>query len=105
MTGGALFAATQRQEPRPFMGDWTFYDTLRALASARVPLVALDAPQDAVDLRAVPMSITPAGRDVAAGRRDHVALNGIDRWKGGVHLVGVDRSPWRWDESRERLVS
>src|SRR5262245_10482777 len=104
-TGGALFFETQRLEPRPFMGDCTFYDTLRALASARVPLVDIDAPPAAVDLRAVPVSITPAGRDVVAGRRDHVALNGIDRWKGGVHLVGADRSPWRWDESRETLVS
>jgi hypothetical protein len=34
-----------------------------------------------------------------------VALNGIDRWLGGVHLIGRDRSPWRWDAWRETLVS
>ena len=105
MTGWALFAATQRHEPRPFLGDETFYDTLRALASARVPLVAVDAPPNTLDLRERVVSITPAGRDVVTGQRDHVALNGIDRWKGGVHLVGADRSPWRWDESRETLIS
>ena len=106
MTGGALFVATQRQEPRPFMGDSTFYDILHGMATARVPLVTLDtAPIDTIDLRTVPTSITAAGRDVAAGRCDHVAMNGIDRWKGGVHLVAGDRSPWRWDETRETLVS
>ena len=106
MTGGALFAATQRHEPRPFMGDSTFYDIVRGMAAARVPLVDLQQSANGQrDLREEPLAITQAGRDVAAGRRDHVALNGIDRWKGGVHLVGDDRSPWRWDESRETLVS
>ena len=46
-----------------------------------------------------------AGRDVIEGREDAVALNGIDRWLGGVHLVGQNRSPWRWDGWRETLVS
>ena len=35
------------------------------------------------------------------GEADHVALNGIDRWVGGVHLRGAP--PWRWDEWREAL--
>jgi len=106
MAAGELFAATQRQESRPFMGDATFYDILRTLASARVPLVTLDGDSGHDgDVRGVPVSITQAGRDVAAGRRDHVALNGIDRWKGGVHLIGDSRSPWRWDARAETLVS
>ena len=36
---------------------------------------------------------TPTGREVAAGRADRIALCGIDRWLGGVHLT-ADR-PWR----------
>ena len=38
-----------------------------------------------------------------AGDADHVDLNGVDRWIGGVHLRGhtVD---WRWDEATERIV-
>jgi hypothetical protein len=104
-TAGVLFAATQRQEARPFMGDLPFYDVLRGLASARVPLVALGASARGGDLRDVQVSITDAGRDVVSGRRDHVVLNGIDRWKGGVHLIGESGSPWRWDAARETLVS
>jgi hypothetical protein len=34
-----------------------------------------------------------------------VALNGIDEWRGGVHLAGADRSPWRWSPDRKTLVS
>ena len=105
MTAGTLFAATQRHEPRPFMGDLPFYDVLRTLAAARVPLVALDASARGGNLRDVPVSITDTGRDVVSGRRDHVVLNGIDRWKGGVHLMGDSGSPWRWDAARETLVS
>jgi hypothetical protein len=39
-----------------------------------------------------------------AGEADHLALNGVDRWIGGVHLAGPD-SPWRWDEGTEGIVS
>jgi len=34
---------------------------------------------------------------VLAGKADHITLNGIDRWIGGVHLFG-NQVPWRWDE-------
>jgi hypothetical protein len=33
-----------------------------------------------------------------------VALNGIDRWIGGVHLHG-EVARWRWDEGTESIVS
>lgn len=49
------------------------------------------------------LSITPAGRDVLDGRADRVALCGIDRWFGGVHLEGR-AVPWRWDAGRDRIV-
>jgi hypothetical protein len=102
-TMGELFQATQRQEPHPFMGDSTFYDIMRRLASYRVPLVAFEAgPQNPGANR---VAITDAGRDVLAGRSDHVRLNGIDRGRGGVHLAGSDFSPWRWDAHIKTLVS
>ena len=34
-----------------------------------------------------------------AGRGDAIRLNGIDRWIGGVHLVGAD-AEWRWDRRK-----
>ena len=47
------------------------------------------------------LSLTSAGRDVLDGRADRVALCGIDRWFGGVHLQGR-AVPWRWDGERVR---
>jgi hypothetical protein len=45
---------------------------------------------------------TEAGRSVLSGEADHIRLNGIGRWPGGVHLEG--ESPrWRWDASAGRL--
>ena len=104
-TGGALFAAAQAREDRPFLGDTIFFEMLRALGSTRVPLVSLSSSAQEVDLQSCLVAITDAGRAVAAGRSDHVALNGIDLWRGGVHLVGADSSPWRWDAGGETLVS
>jgi hypothetical protein len=40
---------------------------------------------------------------VLSGEADRLALIGIDRWIGGVHLSG-DRPGWRWDEGTENLV-
>ena len=78
---------------------------LQRLAAARVPLVAIDAGGDQRDPRAHTVAITSAGREVATGRADHVRLNGVDVWRGGVRLSGSDRSPWRWDRGDETLVS
>jgi hypothetical protein len=45
---------------------------------------------------------TALGRQVLRGERDHVSINGIDRWIGGVHLHG--RSvPWRYDRNSKQL--
>ena len=49
------------------------------------------------------IEITPLGREVLAGTADVVKLNGIDRWLGGVHLMGPD-AQWRWDPEHRKLV-
>ena len=51
-----------------------------------------------------PVTNTDTGREVLEGRADHMALNGIDRWLGGVHLKG-GKVAWRWDRASERIVS
>jgi hypothetical protein len=101
---GSLFAATQARETRPFMGDTTFFDIVGRMASARVPLVTIESDASASP-RHRRVAIADAGRDVLAGRADHVRLNGIDLWRGGTRLTGSDRSPWRWDADAETLVS
>ena len=68
------------------------------LAAAPTPLLEAAV---AVD-HDTPLRLTEAGREVLEGAPDHVALNGVDRWIGGVHLTGTD-VPWRWDEGTESI--
>ena len=109
LSGHDLFVRTQAAEPRPFMGDTMFFRIARHLASTRVPLVTIEEPvgaeRGARDLGRARISLTDAGREVAAGRQDAVVVNGIDEWRGGVRLWGQNSSPWRWDPAAETLVS
>jgi hypothetical protein len=99
---GRLFRACQEREERIFMGDLVFFACLRGLAQARVPLVRLLGEDQA----GRQVEITARGRSVLRGESDHVRLNGIDRWLGGVHLHsdpdGQGRV-WRWNRQDRRL--
>lgn len=104
LDGGELFRRTQSRETAPFMGDSPFFHAIGRLATARVPLVDISTGHRP-DLRDRRIALTADGREVLAGRLDAVAQNGIDEWRGGVHLQGTGRSPWRWDSTRETLIS
>jgi hypothetical protein len=88
-----LFERTTAPEERPYLADVPFLLYVERLRDGRVPLLAE---------RDGAFEPTEAGRAVLAGEDDHVRLNGIDRWLGGVHLHG-DEAAWRWDGSRGRL--
>jgi len=100
-TVGQAFLRVGAREARPFLGDTFFFRAVARLGRARTPLLELDASH--VDVR-TKLTLTPAGERVLAGADDHVRLNGIDRWIGGVHLAG-DEAPWRWDEGTEAIVA
>jgi len=89
------------REARPYLGDTWAYAAIERLARAEVPLVSAGA--GVVDRHSA-VALTDAGRRVLDGGADHVALNGVDRWIGGVHLVGRDVA-WRWDEGVEAVVA
>ena len=91
----SLVTADRAREERIFMGDTTFARYVSGLAECRHPLLA--SAGGGYDL-------TRTGREVLACRADHIRLNGINRWLGGVHLVGAE-ALWRWDERRQRLVA
>ena len=82
----AAFDAFQRLEERPFMGDSVFWQRVDGLVQARQPLLDEEGR----------LSVTETGEEILAGRADHVRLNGIERWLGGVHLAGPE-AEWRWD--------
>jgi hypothetical protein len=98
--GTAFVRATDR-ETRPFLGDDWCFALMRRLARAAVPLLTGPAAEPVG--RHTPLALTPAGAAVLAGEADHVRLNGIDRWIGGVHLRGAD-ARWRWDDGTEEVT-
>jgi RNA polymerase sigma factor (sigma-70 family) len=101
LSGRRLFAAVQRLEEQIFMGNGSFYRLMADLSSVRHPLLQIsDTPQ----LSLGEVTITEAGRTVIEGRADHIGLNGIDQWLGGVRLQG-DKVAWRWDRMSGRIVS
>jgi len=97
-TAGSAFVRAAAREARPFLGDRFAYAAIERLARADVPLLVAARPVG----RTAGVSITDAGRRVLSGQDDHVALNGVDRWVGGVHLLGRDVP--RWDEGVEAVV-
>jgi hypothetical protein len=76
-----LFPALAGREERVFLGDNRVRAWIRGLVECRVPLLGLE---DGV------YRVTDAGREVLAGRADHVRLNGIE-------------ARWRWDERASRV--
>jgi hypothetical protein len=102
-TAGAAFVRAGAKEARPFLGDTWCYDRMSALVRAPTPLLEAEPSAPAVD-RHTRVQLTEAGRLVLGGREDHVGLNGVDRWIGGVHLTGR-AVPWRWNEGTESITA
>ena len=90
------------------VGDGLLFDMLRAFVTAPHPLLRFAEPftgkLESYQFNGSKITVTDAGQRVLAGKADHVALNGINRWIGGVHLLG-HRVRWRWDERLHRIVS
>lgn len=89
-----LFFEDQKLEPAIFMGDIVYKQYLRELQHASHPLL-MDSD--------VGWELTDLGRRVLAGRADHVKINGINRWRGGVHLC-AGAPVWGWDSSSRNVV-
>lgn len=110
-------AANHAMEEAVFMGDTAWWGHVNPLLTAPRPLLRVEgvAPVSLADpdwWRADPsapaLALTDDGARVVAGEADHIALNGIDRWLGGVHLQqprGVAAPLWRWHEAHLSLQS
>jgi hypothetical protein len=100
-----------RAFPRMHEGETAYYvsDTslaamAEALSRTSPPLLVLD-PESATSDEGLRGSVilTDAGRAVLRRHQDRVAMCGVERWLGGVHLEG--RGPvWRWDPDRGRII-
>jgi hypothetical protein len=102
-----IFHAVQEREERAWLGDAMFWPYLQQLANIPVPLLKIegDGPWPGYRQPGGPLriSVTAAGEAVLSGQQDHIVLNGIDRWMGGVHLQGTSKL-WRWDSAGQRLT-
>ncbi|HYM57955.1 MAG TPA: hypothetical protein VES79_08325 [Solirubrobacteraceae bacterium] len=100
IAGGAgtpvdAFMASHAREDAAFLGD--------ALAFARLDDLA-GGPRPLIEPEGESLALTEAGAAVLAGTADRVALTGLDRRMGGVHLHS-GAALWRWDpEQGEPLL-
>ncbi len=92
------------EETAYYITDGSLAEMAEELSSTSPPLLTLerDAPTGPSVLRGS-VTLTDAGRAVLASREDRVALCGLDRWLGGVHLESGGRV-WRWDDARQRIT-
>jgi hypothetical protein len=101
-----IFAATQQEEERRFMGDLTFWNSLTDMARDDAPLLRI-APGRVSTLShaltsAQAVTITPTGAEVLNNKMDWGEMRAIDKWLGGVHLRAGN--VWRFDRGRRRLI-
>jgi hypothetical protein len=111
ITPGLAFRHYQQTEALPFLGDLGFFHRLDALQNCTKPLLA-GLPEGgiaraartnmSVEYAHTPLELTDTGRAVLERRADLVALNGIDRWIGGVHLTRSN--VWRYNPERKALT-
>jgi len=99
---GTAFVRAGAREARPYLGDTCCFAMMDRMAYAPVPLLDAEPTGRPVD-RETRLRLTGAGTRVLAGEADHVTLNGVDRWIGGVHLRGR-HVPWRWDDGTETIT-
>jgi hypothetical protein len=89
--GGAIGANHQHVDP---VGDMYLFWRLRRLADANLRQPLLTLAGDAGAMRHSQVTLTPFGKQVRLGMANHVAVNGIDDWIGGVHLHAAAGSLW-----------
>ncbi len=100
----SAFPLMHDDESAFYIGDSSFWQIVKELASATPSLVSIDATEAAPGrLPSGTIALTDTGRSILGGHADRVAQCGIDRWLGGVHLV--DSQPnWRWDSGRQMIT-
>jgi hypothetical protein len=97
-TPSAVFRRLQHElEPLPFLGDLLHRAILHRLAAAPDPALT------PFSVRDDPIALTAFGCRLLVGDADWVAVNGIDKWVGGMCLDGA-AVRWRWDGKAERPV-
>lgn len=72
------------------VGDTYLFRRLTALAYANLASPLISITGNARIIRGCEVKLTPFGEKVLAGEANHVEVNGIDDWVGGVHLSSAE---------------
>ncbi|WP_455205328.1 hypothetical protein [Kaarinaea lacus] len=94
---GKIFGLYQETEERRFLGDASFWIILQQLLDSDPPLLTLP-PGKQLTLPTSPdqeLTITSAGEEVLAGKRNWLSMFALERWIGGVHLHSGNM--WCWN--------
>lgn len=103
-----VFKYQAAAESAEFLGDAIFAIYAKGLSNVSDPLIqfedgtSVDGDDSQPEFWNRVVELTDAGKAVLNGERDHIELNGIDRWLGGVHLT--PETLWRWDEEGAMLT-
>jgi hypothetical protein len=119
-TTAEIFWQQSEREESPFMGDSVIWQYLHEFCTSREPLLEVtnrssfafpEQCQNREEFLAQQLRLTDRGRNILQDREDWIAINGIDRWLGGVHLTCTreawadsNRSLWRWNEQNQKLI-
>ena len=108
-----VMRAVTAAEEAPFRGDAGLWFQMRSIVECERPLLARTDGHPLATSPGYPPStafltqkiaLTDLGRDVLTGNADHIAINGLDRWIGGAHLLGREIS-WRWDAATNAMTN
>lgn len=84
-------------------GDVIFHARLLKLASTELLQPLLEVEGNVSESHLLTVKLTETGKAVLAGEANHVELNGIDEWIGGVHLK-TPGPVWYYDPARDNLT-
>ncbi|TVY09380.1 DUF1835 domain-containing protein [Paenibacillus cremeus] len=92
------------------LGDVQFWAILEEMRGGEHPLLVIDGPTlpnygahvDYQSLQQTKVYSTELGQQALRGESDYAALNGLNRWLGGVYLTG-HRGLWRWNQTASNL--
>jgi NAD(P)-dependent dehydrogenase (short-subunit alcohol dehydrogenase family) len=108
--GDIYVGSHHEQEEAIFLGDIIFAMYLAGLSRGPQPLVLFEggdrfeAPKaEDREFWKKRVMLTNTGRKALQNEVDWIALNGIDRWYGGVHLYGED-ARYRWDTQQRQII-
>lgn len=87
-----------------YPNDSVFHGRLLKLASADLKFPLLELEGDITRFSSFTVKLTEVGKAVLVGEANHVELNGIDEWIGGVHLQSSSGLVWFYDPEQTKLV-